>query len=116
MASVVVIAPQRACDLVKLLAADDISSKQGKEVFAAIIDDDADPAAIVEARGMKQVSDTAAIEAVIDQVIAENADAVERYRVGNAKLIGFFVGQCMKAMRGQGNPKVINRILAQKLK
>lgn len=108
--------PQRACDLVKLLAADDISSKQGKEVFAAIIDEDADPAAIVEARGMRQVSDTAAIEAVIDQVIAENADAVERYRAGNAKLIGFFVGQCMKAMRGQGNPKVINRILAQKLK
>ena len=105
----------RALSLVKMLADDTISSKQAKEVFAAIMDEDADPEAIVEARGMKQVSDTGAIEAVVDEVIAANPDEVARYRDGNTKVIGFFVGQCMKAMRGQGNPKIINELLAKKL-
>ena len=67
------------------------------------------------ARGMKQVSDTGAIEAVVDAVIAAHPDEVARYKDGNQKLIGFFVGQCMKEMRGQGNPKVINQMLAKKL-
>lgn len=98
-----------------LVAEDVISSKQAKEVFAAVLDEDKDPAAIVEERGMKQVSDTGAIEAVIDAVIAANPDEVARYKEGNTKAIGFFVGQCMKEMRGQGNPKVINQILTSKL-
>ena len=107
--------PARAIALVRLLADETISSKQGKEVFAAVLDEDKDPDAIVEERGMKQVSDTGAIEAVVDAVIAEHPDEVARYKEGNAKLIGFFVGQCMKQMRGQGNPKVINQLLAKKL-
>ena len=107
--------PARAVDLVKLIASEAISSKQGKEVLSAVIEEDADPAAVVEARGMKQVSDTGAIEAVVDAVIAAHPDEVARYKEGNAKLIGFFVGQCMKEMRGQGNPKVINKLLAEKL-
>ena len=107
--------PARAVELVKMTAEDVISSKQGKEVFAAVIDEDKDPAAIVEERGMKQVSDTGAIETVVDGVIAANPDEVARYKEGNTKLIGFFVGQCMKEMRGQGNPKIINQILAKKL-
>lgn len=107
--------PARAVELVKMTAEGVISSKQGKEVFAAVIDEDKDPAAIVEERGMKQVSDTGAIEAVVDGVIAANPDEVARYKEGNTKLIGFFVGQCMKEMRGQGNPKIINQILAKKL-
>lgn len=107
--------PARAIELMGLVAEDAISSKQAKEVFAAVLDEDKDPAAIVEERGMKQVSDTGAIEAVIDAVIAANPDEVARYKEGNTKLIGFFVGQCMKEMRGQGNPKVINQILASKL-
>lgn len=107
--------PARAVELVKMTAEDVISSKQGKEVFAAVIDEGKDPAAIVEERGMKQVSDTGAIEAVVDGVIAANPDEVARYKEGNTKLIGFFVGQCMKEMRGQGNPKIINQILAKKL-
>ena len=105
----------RVVDLVKLIAEDAISSKQGKEVFAAILGEDKDPAAIVEERGMKQVSDTGAIEAVVDAVIAANPDEVARFRDGNAKLMGFFVGQCMKQMKGQGNPKLINQVLAKKL-
>lgn len=109
------LSPARAVELVKLTASDAISSKQAKEVFAAIIDEDKDPAAIVEERGMKQVSDTGAIEAVVDEVIAAHPDEAARYKEGETKLIGFFVGQCMKQMRGQGNPKMINQILAKKL-
>ncbi len=107
--------PARGVQLVELLAADEISSKQAKEVFAAVLDEDKDPSAIVEERGMKQVSDTGAIEAVIDAVLAENPDKVAEYRGGKTGLLGFFVGQCMKAMQGQGNPKLINQLLAQKL-
>ena len=100
--------PARAVELVKLLAEDAISSKQAKQVFSAIMDEDKDPSVIVEERGMKQVSDTGAIEAVVDAIIAANPDEVARYKEGNTKVIGFFVGQCMKEMRGQGNPKIIN--------
>ena len=107
--------PARAVELVRMLADDTISSKQAKEVFAAVMDEDKDPAAIVEERGMKQVSDTGAIEAVVAEVVAAHPDEVARYKEGNQKLIGFFVGQCMKQMRGQGNPKVINQLLAKKL-
>ena len=107
--------PARMIQLVDLLASDTISSKQAKEVFAAVLDDDKDPVTIVEERGMKQVSDTSAIEAVVDEVIAANPDKVEQYKGGKTGLIGFFVGQCMKAMKGQGNPKLINELLAKKL-
>lgn len=107
--------PARGIELVKLLAADAISSKQAKEVLAAVIDEDKDPGTIVEERGMRQVSDTGAIELVVDQVLAANPAEVASYKGGNAKIIGFFVGQCMKAMRGQGNPKLINQVLAKKL-
>ena len=107
--------PARAVELVKLLAEDAISSKQAKQVFSAIMDEDKDPSVIVEERGMKQVSDAGAIEAVVDAIIAANPDEVARYKEGNTKVIGFFVGQCMKEMRGQGNPKIINQLLAKKL-
>ena len=85
----------------RLTAEDAISSKQAKEVFAAVLDEDKDPAAIVEERGMKQVSDTGAIEAVVDAVLAANPDKVAQYQGGKTGLIGFFVGQCMKEMRGR---------------
>ena len=70
---------------------------------------------IVAERGMEQVSDTAAIEAVVDAVLAANPDKVAQYQGGKTGLIGFFVGQCMKEMRGQGNPKVINELLVRQL-
>ena len=107
--------PERAVQLVTLLAADEISSKQAKEVFAAVLEEDKDPATIVDERGMMQVSDTGAIEAVIDEVLAANPEKVEQYKGGKTGLIGFFVGQCMKAMKGQGNPKLINEMLTKKL-
>ena len=107
--------PERAMELVRLVASDAVSSKQAKEVFAAVLAEDKSPEAIVAERGMEQVSDTGAIEAVVDEVMAANPDKVEQYRGGKTGLLGFFVGQCMKAMRGQGNPKVINELLAAKL-
>lgn len=107
--------PARAVELIKLLAEDAISSKQAKEVFAAVLDEDKDPAAVIEERGMKQVSDTGAIEAVVDGVLAAFPDKVEQYKGGKTGLLGFFVGQCMKEMKGQGNPKVINELLAKRL-
>lgn len=113
--SIHLLTPRRAVQLVDLAASNAISSKQVKEVFSAVLEEDKDPAVIVEERGMKQVSDTGAIEAVIDRVLSDNPDKVEQYRGGKVGLMGFFVGQCMKAMKGQGNPKVINEILASKL-
>ena len=83
------LAPRARCALVKLVAADAISSKQGKEVFAAILEEDKDPEAIVAERGMKQVSDTGAIEAVVDAVLAANPDKVAQYQGGKTGLIGF---------------------------
>ena len=109
------LSPARAVQLVGLQADDTISSKQAKEVLEAVLAEDKDPAAIVEERGMKQVSDTGAIEAVVDAVLAANPDKVAEYQGGKTGLLGFFVGQCMKEMAGQGNPKVINQLLAQKL-
>ena len=105
----------RMVELVTLQADEVISSKQAKEVFAAVLEEDKDPAVIIDERGMKQVSDAGAIEAVVDAVMAANPDKVEAYRGGKTGLIGFFVGQCMKQMQGQGNPKLINEVLAQKL-
>ncbi len=105
----------RAVGLVRLQSDGAISSKQSKQVFAAIMEEDKDPDIIVEEKGMKQVSDAGAIEAVVDEVLAANPEKVAQFRDGKTGLMGFFVGQCMKAMRGQGNPKVINDLLSQKL-
>ncbi len=110
-----VLTPGRAVQLVSLISAGTISSKQGKEVFAAILEEDKDPKAVVEERGMEQVSDTGAIEAVVSAVLAENPDKVEQYKGGKTGLIGFFVGQCMKQMQGKGNPQMINQLLEEKL-
>ena len=84
-------------------------------MLIAIIEQDKDPQAIIEERGMKQVSDIGALEAVVCAVVKENPDQVEKYKNGNTKVIGFFVGQCMKQMKGQGNPKVLNELLVKKL-
>jgi aspartyl-tRNA(Asn)/glutamyl-tRNA(Gln) amidotransferase subunit B len=73
------------------------------------------PAAIVEARGLKQVTDTGAIDAAISTILAANADKVEQYKAGKEALFGFFVGQTMKAMQGKANPQIINDLLKKAL-
>ena len=107
--------PSGLAELAAFVEDDTISTKQAKQVLSEMLASGKGAADIVAERGMKQVSDTGAIEAVVDQVLADNPDKVEQYHGGKTGLIGFFVGQCMKAMKGQGNPKLINELLAKKL-
>ena len=109
------IVPGMVAELVVLVEDGTISGKQAKEVFAEMAASGDAPGAIVELKGMKQVSDTGAIEAVVDRIIAENPGQVDGYRGGKTGLIGWFVGQVMKEMRGQGNPAVVNEVLKRKL-
>ena len=109
------LAPAQLASLAKLLAADAISSNQAHEVFDAMAETGDDPEKIVDARGMRQVSDTGALEPVVDAVLARCTDQVEQFRGGNRKVVGFLVGQCMKESRGKGNPKLFNQLLTSKL-
>jgi aspartyl-tRNA(Asn)/glutamyl-tRNA(Gln) amidotransferase subunit B len=93
----------------------EISGGQAKEIFEIVLKTGRDPAEIADAEGLKQVSDTGAIEAAVDAIIAANADKVEQYRGGKEALFGFFVGQTMKAMQGKANPGVVNQLLKDKL-
>jgi aspartyl-tRNA(Asn)/glutamyl-tRNA(Gln) amidotransferase subunit B len=92
-----------------------ISGGQAKEIFEIVMKTGRDPAEIAETEGLRQVSDTGAIEAAIAAVIAANEDKVAEYRGGKDKLFGFFVGQVMKAMAGKANPQVVNQLLKDKL-
>lgn len=93
----------------------EISGSQAKEIYEIVLTQGGDPAQIADARGLKQVSDTGAIEAAIDDILSQNQDKVEQYRGGKDKLFGFFVGQTMKAMQGKANPQVVNQLLKDKL-
>ena len=100
--------------IIDLIAKGDISGKIAKDLFEIVYTEGGDPAEIVEARGMKQVTDTGAIEAAVDEVIAANPDQVEKAKA-NPKLAGWFVGQVMKATGGKANPKAVNDLVAEKL-
>jgi aspartyl-tRNA(Asn)/glutamyl-tRNA(Gln) amidotransferase subunit B len=102
-------------ELLDLMADGTLSGKLAKEVFEAMLEADEAPGAIVEKRGLRQVTDTGAIEAAVDAVLAANADKVAEYRSGKDKLFGFFVGQTMKAMAGKGNPALVNEVMRKKL-
>ena len=93
----------------------EISGGQAKEIYEIVLKTGRDPEEIADAEGLKQVSDTGAIEEAVDAIIAANQDKVEQYRGGKDKLFGFFVGQTMKAMQGKANPAVVNQILKDKL-
>jgi len=90
-----------------------ISGSKAKEIFELHLTKDIDLAAEIEAN--KQTSDTGAIEAAVDAVLAANADKVAEYKAGKEALFGFFVGQTMKAMQGKGNPQLVNQVLKAKL-
>ena len=93
----------------------EISGGQAKEIFEIVLKTGRAPEEIADTEGLKQVSDTGAIEAVIDEILAANPDKVADYRGGKDKLFGFFVGQTMKAMQGKANPAVVNQLLKDKL-
>ena len=101
--------------LIDLISDSTISGRLAKDVFGEMVASGADPAAIVEAKGLRQVTDEAAIAAAIDSVLAAQAGKLAEYRAGRDKLYGFFVGQVMRATQGKANPALVNQLLKQKL-
>ena len=108
------VSPQQLGGIIDLIAKGDISGKIAKDLFEIVYTEGGEPAQIVEARGMKQVTDTSAIEAAVDAIIAANPAQVEKAQQ-NPKLAGWFVGQVMKPTGGKANPAAVNQIVSQKL-
>jgi len=106
---------ERLAGLLKRISDDTISGKIAKQVFEELWQGTATADEIIEAKGLKQITDTGAIEAIIDKIIADNQDQVEQYRSGKDKVFGFFVGQVMKEMQGKANPGEVNKMLKAKL-
>jgi len=109
------ISPSRLASLLKLVQDGTVSAKAARKVIDLIHSEDKEPSMIIDQQGLRQVSDSNALEAAVKKVLDENPDEVQRYKAGNKKLISFFVGQTMKATKGAGNPKEINSILAKLL-
>ena len=104
-----------AAALLRLLDGGAVNGQGAKIVLEELFRQGGDPEAVVRARGLAQVSDQGAIETAVDKVLAASPGEVERYRGGNKKLLGFFVGGVMKELRGKGNPAVVNALLRKKL-
>ena len=109
------VSPEQAAQLLGLVADGTLSGSLAKQVFEIMLETGDDPARIVEEKGLKQTSDTGAIEAAIAEILSANADKVDQYKDGKEALFGFFVGQTMKAMAGKANPKVVNELLKKAL-
>ena len=101
--------------MIKRIKDNTISGKIAKQVFAAMWVGEGDADAIIDAKGLKQMTDSGAIEKIVDEVLANNQAQVEQYRGGNEKVLGFFVGQVMKASQGKANPGQVNQLLKAKL-
>lgn len=110
------VSPENLALLVKLIDDDVISGKIAKTVFDEMFSSGASAESIISSRGMSQISDSGAIEAVIDKVLAANPKQLDDYRQGKTKMLGFFVGQIMKETDGKANPKMVNELLEKKLK
>ncbi|MDE4275481.1 Asp-tRNA(Asn)/Glu-tRNA(Gln) amidotransferase subunit GatB [Phaeobacter gallaeciensis] len=108
------VTPAQLGGIIDLISSDAISGKIAKDLFEIVYTEGGDPEQIVEERGMKQVTDTGAIETALDEIIAANPAQVEKAKV-NPKLAGWFVGQVMKATGGKANPKAVNELVAKKL-
>ena len=102
--------------MIKRIADNTISGKIAKQVFEAMWNGEGDADAVIEKKGLKQITDTGAIEKIIDEIIANNPEQVEQYRSGKDKVFGFFVGQVMKVSKGKANPQQVNQLLKDKLK
>ena len=108
--------PAQFGELVKLISTDVISGKIAKKVLPKMLETGDGAEEIVEREGLKQVTDTGAIEQFVDEVIAANPGQVQEYRDGKESLFGFFMGQVMKASRGKANPGMVQQMLRDKLK
>ena len=109
------VSAENLAKLIDLIADDTISGRIAKDVFEAMVETGADPAAIVEEQGLTQITDTGELEGIVERLVADNADQVEQFRAGNEKVIGWFVGQVMKETQGKANPKAVNELLRAKL-
>ncbi len=110
------VAAENLAELIKTLDAGKINNNQAKEVLVEMFQSGKDAAAVISEKGFEQISDSSAIEKIVDEIIENNQNQVAAYRGGNEKLFGFFVGQTMKASQGKANPKIVNEILKEKLK
>ena len=110
------LSPGQLVEMLKLINNGTISGKTAKSVFEKIFTTGKDPADIVKEQGLAQISDESQIEEVIEQVLQKNPNEVERFKGGEQKLMGFFVGQVMKATKGKANPGLVNKIITQKLR
>ncbi len=110
------VSPRALAGLIRRIADDTISGKIAKQVFEAIWNGEGDADQVIEARGLEQITDSGAIEPIIDAIIAANPAQVEQYRAGKEKVFGFFVGQVMKQSQGKANPAQVNALLKEKLK
>ena len=108
--------PDQVAELAAMIHTETISGKTAKEVFEVMARDGESPAAYVEARNLRQISDPAQIVPLVKAVIAEHPGNVAKYRDGNERLFGFFVGQVLKATGGKANPKIVNELVLQALK
>jgi aspartyl-tRNA(Asn)/glutamyl-tRNA(Gln) amidotransferase subunit B len=109
------IPPEHLGELVKLIHSGELSGKLAKEIFAKMLEEPLSPRAIMERDGLKQISDTGALAGIIEEVLAGNQKQVEQYKSGKTTVIGFLVGQVMKASKGQANPGAVNEMLKAKL-
>jgi len=101
--------------LIRLIEFGEISGKIAKQIFPDLFAQGLDPADYVRQKGLSQISDSSALESAVEAVLAANPAEVEAFRGGKTKLMGFFVGQIMKATKGQANPGLVNELLRQKL-
>ena len=106
---------KQIAELVKMIDDKTISSKIAKQVFQVMVESGENPVQIVEGKGLVQISDPAKILPIIDEIIAKNPDNVAKFKAGNTKLLGFFVGQVLKTTGGKANPQVVNKLVAEKL-
>jgi aspartyl-tRNA(Asn)/glutamyl-tRNA(Gln) amidotransferase subunit B len=109
------VSAERLGELVAMISKGEISGKIAKEIFEKMLASGESARTIIDREGLRQISDTGALGALIDQVLAANPNQVEQYRAGKTAVLGFLVGQVMKATRGQANPGVVNSLLKQKL-
>jgi aspartyl-tRNA(Asn)/glutamyl-tRNA(Gln) amidotransferase subunit B len=109
------VSPQQLGGLLQRIKDGTISGKIAKQVFEAMWRGEGDADAIIEKKGLKQITDTAAIEKIVREVLDANPKQVEQYRGGQEKLLGFFVGQVMKATQGKANPQQVNALLRNML-
>ena len=107
---------EQIAELVKMLDSETISNKIAKQVFEEMAKSGENPTQIVEKRGLVQISDPSQISPIVDEIIAKNPDNVTKFKAGNSKLLGFFVGQVLKATGGKANPKMVNGLVKEKLK